>query len=501
MALLPAIPMSLRRRSCIRRQSTTRLEPAYAWRLHDLRIVAAGVRHDHPVKATLVQVEGTQVSRLHTVTARYVIGCDGARSRVRECLGRTLHGDSANQAWGVMDVLAVTDFPDIRLKSVIHSAAAGNMLLIPREGGYMVRLYIELDKLADKERVADRQITAERLVATAQRILAPWALAVKEIAWWSVYEIGQRLCQRFDDLPDDNTDTRGEAHGFIAGDACHTHSPKAGQGMNVSMGDAYNLGWKLAAVLLGRASPALRRTCSNERQAVARELIDFDREFARLFSARPKLDDEGDGEAVDPAEFQRYFVRHGRYTAGTAIAHRPSLISATPRHQHLATGFPIGMRFHSAPVIRLADARPLQLDHTIKADGRWRLFVFAATGDSGGHGSVVRALCDHLGASPASPLRRYTRANDDSDAVIDMRAIFQRAHRALHAAACLSGPARPGEFQNTTRVRASMLSRGMAVLGACGFLKPVCGVQAAWRPAVESQFLSNSTSSGCMFEA
>ena len=73
---------------------------------------------------------------------------------------------------------------------------------------------------------------------------------------------------------------------FIAGDACHTHSAKAGQGMNVSMADAWNLGWKLAAVLRGTARPELLHTYSQERQAVAQELIDFDREFSALFSGR-----------------------------------------------------------------------------------------------------------------------------------------------------------------------------------------------------------------------
>ena len=78
---------------------------------------------------------------------------------------------------------------------------------------------------------------------------------MKEVAWWSVYEIGQRLCDRFDDVPD-GCGCRRLPRVFIAGDACHTHSPKAGQGMNVSMQDAFNLGWKLAAVLRGLARPS-----------------------------------------------------------------------------------------------------------------------------------------------------------------------------------------------------------------------------------------------------
>ena len=74
---------------------------------------------------------------------------------------------------------------------------------------------------------------------------------------------------------------------FIAGDACHTHSAKAGQGMNVSMADTWNLGWKLGAVLRGTAKPELLHTYSEERQAIAQQLIDFDREFSTMFSARP----------------------------------------------------------------------------------------------------------------------------------------------------------------------------------------------------------------------
>src|SRR4029078_2398198 len=163
---------------------------------------------------------------------------------------------SANHAWGVMDVLAVTDFPDVRFKCLIQSANDGSIIIIPREGGYLFRLYVELDKLGAGERVSNRNITADDLIAAAHRIFRPYTLGVKEVAWWSVYEIGQRLCDKFDDVPDDRV-SRRLPRVFIAGDACHTHSPKAGQGMNVSMQDAFNLGWKLASVLQGRSKPDL----------------------------------------------------------------------------------------------------------------------------------------------------------------------------------------------------------------------------------------------------
>jgi phenol 2-monooxygenase (NADPH) len=217
---------------------------------------------------------------------------------------------------------------------------------------------------------------------------------------------------------------------FIAGDACHTHSAKAGQGMNVSMADAWNLGWKLAAVLRGMAKPELLHTYSKERQTVAGELIDFDREFSRLFSARATRPGDTDGEVVDPEKFQQYFIAQGRFTAGVATRYAPSMITAEAAFQHLAEGFPIGMRFHSAPVVRLADAKPVHLGHVHRADGAWRVYIFADENDPSGRDSRARELCEFL-ESAASPIKRFTPLGADPDSVIDVRAVFQQSHHHL----------------------------------------------------------------------
>jgi phenol 2-monooxygenase len=416
------------------RSGPSGLEPRYARRLIELTVDAATADDGdaHPVTAKFERVDPAHEGEIELVRARYVVGTDGARSTVRTSIGRALSGDSANQAWGVMDVLTVTDFPDIRFKAAIHSANEGNVLIIPREGGYLVRLYIELDKLQTRERISERNVTVDRLIATAQRILKPYTFDVKEVAWWSVYEIGQRLCDKFDDTPDEGPDRR-RPRVFIAGDACHTHSPKAGQGMNVSIADAFNLGWKLAAVVRGTSAPHLLHTYTEERQAIAKELIDFDREFAKLMSSPPKDPSKPDVDGIDPAEFQRAFVKAGRFTAGTAARYRSSLITAEATHQHLARGFEIGTRFHSAPVIRYWDAKRVHLGHAIKADGRWRLFAFAGSDDPGSPRSRLAALCTFLAESSNSPIRRYTPPHADSDAVIDARAIVQRNHRELAA--------------------------------------------------------------------
>jgi phenol 2-monooxygenase (NADPH) len=408
-------------------RSPSRLRPHYGLHAADIKIDTSE-SSDYPVTVTVAHLENLEeTGRVSTIRAKYVVGCEGSRSGTRTAIGRELVGDAMNQSWGVMDVFAVTDFPDIRLKSAIHSANQGNILIIPREGGYMTRFYVELDKVNDREMLDNRSVTPEKLTAVANRILHPYSLDVKDVGWWSVYEIGQRLCDKFDDVPVEEMDSR-LPRVFIAGDACHTHSAKAGQGMNVSMNDTWNLGWKLGAVLRGQAKPELLHTYSDERQKVAQQLIDFDREFAKMFSAPPK--ESADGDGVDPEEFQEYFITQGRFTAGTATRYAPSMLTAEPLFQHLAEGFPIGMRFHSAPVVRLVDAKPVHLGHNTGADGAWRIYVFADRNDPTAEGSRARELCAYL-ASDASPIARFTPPGADPDSVIDVRAVFQQGHRDL----------------------------------------------------------------------
>ena len=411
------------------KRSASQLTPFYSLHASDLAIEHE-TSNEYPVSVTLQHMHaGAQTEATSTVRAKYVVGCDGSRSAIRTAIGRELVGDATNVSWGVMDVLSSTDFPDIRLKCTIQSANHGSIVLIPREGGYLDRFYVEL-KGGDNMPPAHRDgSTLDRIVTVANDILRPYTLDVRDVGWSSIYEIGQRLCDKFDDVPADEVDTR-TPRVFIAGDACHTHSAKAGQGMNVSMADAFNLGWKLAAVLRGNARPELLHTYSAERQRIAKELIEFDEEWSRMLSTPPISPDDPDSGGVDPEEFRSYFVRNARYTAGVATTYQPSLTTAASRFQQLAEGFPVGMRFHSAPVMRLADARPMQLGHLADADGAWRLYVFADATQPESESSAARALCEFL-TSEDSPLTRFTPMGDAPDSVIDVRAVFQQGHRDL----------------------------------------------------------------------
>ena len=394
--------------------SPARVTPDYGWEFVDLAIDEDA---EHPVTVTLRGTAGEQAGTERTVRAKYVVGSDGARSAVRRAIGAEHLGVPANHAWGVMDVLAVTDFPDIRTKCSIQSEA-GNILLIPREGGYLFRMYVDLGEVGQEDRHTVRSTTIDQIIARANEILVPYTLDVKNVAWHSVYEVGHRLTDRFDDVPVEAAGTR-TPRVFITGDACHTHSAKAGQGMNVSMQDGFNIGWKLGHVLDGRSPETLLATYSAERHVVAKDLIDFDREWSTLMAKKPE-------EFEDPTELETFYVRTAEFPAGFMTEYAPSMIVGEARHQGLATGFPVGKRFKSVPVVRVADANPVHLGHHHRADGRWRIYAFADA-PAAGEPSELSRWADWISTSPGSPLAA-TPAGLDPDAWFDVKAVYQQDH-------------------------------------------------------------------------
>lgn len=394
-------------------RSPTRMAPDFGW---EFRALEVNDDDEFPVSVTLGRSQGERRGEERTVRAKYVLGGDGAHSKVRDAIGCTMVGDRANHAWGVMDVLAVTDFPDIRTKCAIQSES-GSILLIPREGGHLFRMYVDLGEVIPGAEKSVRATTVDRVIDKANAILHPYRLDVKDVAWSSVYEVGHRLTSRFDDVRSEDLGIR-TPRVFIAGDACHTHSAKAGQGMNVSMQDGFNLGWKLGHVLEGRSPKALLSTYSAERQVIAKNLIDFDREWSTLMATRPEDSD-------DPAELENFYVRTAEFPAGFMTHYSPSMIVGADAHQSLAIGFPIGKRFKSAMVTRVCDANPLHLGHQAEADGRWRIYAFAPSGSD--VGERLSEFSNWMLTSPSSPLAS-SPTTGDIDAWFDVKVIFPQDH-------------------------------------------------------------------------
>ena len=370
---------------------------------------------EYPVAVTLRCTTGPDEGQARVVHAKYVVGADGARSRVRASIGGRLAGDQAMHAWGVMDVLAVTDFPDIRRKSIIQSGDGGNILLIPREGNYLVRWYVDLGDVGEEDRGAVRQTTVEQIIARANAIIHPYTLEVKDVSWWSVYEVGHRLTDRFDDA-DAHPGGHRAPRVFLAGDACHTHSAKAGQGMNVSLQDGWNLAWKLGYVLSGRSPESLLQTYSDERRVIAQNLIDFDREWSTLMAKKPE-------EFASPRELEDFYIATAEFPAGFMTQYGPSVLTGAGEHQHLASGFPLGKRFKSAEAVRVADGVLAHLGHHHRADGRYRIYAFADAG-----AAALDRWAEWMLDSPDSPVRRFTPAAADLDSVFDVKAVYQEGY-------------------------------------------------------------------------
>lgn len=258
-----------------------------------------------------------------------------------------------------------------------------------------------------------------------------------------LFQIGQRVGTAFD----------VHERVFLAGDAVHTHSPKAGQGMNVSMQDSFNLGWKLALVVKGVAKPSILKTYQSERRRVAQDLIEFDHRFSRLFSGRPAKD-VMDEEGVSMEVFKDAFEKGNLFASGLSVNYGPSNIvakagdalaqadgvkvveppgvsltqEAFDEKQKLATGLPVGMRFNSFKVLNQACARPYHFQERLKADGRFRIVVFAGDVLDPAQKSRVDAFCALLDNS-SSFLHRVTPPGAKIDSVVEVLTIHSSKRR------------------------------------------------------------------------
>ena len=367
-------------------------------------------------------IRNPKAGRQETLQCKYVFGCDGAHSWVRRQIGYNMVGDQTDFIWGVLDILPLTNFPDIRSRCSIHSANSGSLMVIPRENE-MVRLYIQLEDLEKNAegKVERTKITPEQILNAAKKIMAPYVIDYDVCEWFTAYQVGQRVSDGFSKLD----------RVFIMGDACHTHSPKAGQGMNVSLMDAYNLGWKVASVIKGRSPRSILATYQSERRKVATQLITFDRKFSVLFSSKPSkaadiAADVAKSADISLDEFKTTFEKAKLFVAGVTVDYGSSVLvaknsaekdvasiqpSTVQGKQELATGIPLGMRLPSFRVLNQADCRSWWLQDRLPSDGRWRLVVFAGRLTNPAQRSRVEAFAGYL-ETPTSFINRY-KPNDE----------------------------------------------------------------------------------------
>ena len=190
----------------------------------------------------------------HEHRARYLAGCDGARSKVRETIGTGFPGGTYRQVFYVADIDGKGPALDGELH--IDLDRADFVAIFPLAGEGRARL---IGTVRDERADRVETLTFDDI---SDHAIGQMKVSIRKVNWFSTYHVHHRVTHHF---------RKGRA--FLAGDAAHIHSPAGGQGMNTGIGDAINLAWKLAAVVSGRAPEALLDSYEAERIGFARRLV------------------------------------------------------------------------------------------------------------------------------------------------------------------------------------------------------------------------------------
>ncbi len=192
--------------------------------------------------------------RAGTITAAYVVGCDGAHSRVRHQLGLTFEGHPYPQDWLLADVLLDWDLREDAMHAFFRPDGLPLIFFPMREHRWRLTLPFAGSRGREAPTLEEiQQLTDQR---------APEPVTVSDPTWLAAFRCHRRSASAY---------RRGRV--LLAGDAVHIHTPAGGQGLNTGMMDAHNLGWKLALVASGRAPEALLDSYGTERRPVADEVL------------------------------------------------------------------------------------------------------------------------------------------------------------------------------------------------------------------------------------
>ncbi|KAL4933011.1 FAD binding domain-containing protein [Aspergillus undulatus] len=329
------------------------------------------------------------------IQARYVVACDGAKSTVREQLSVPMEAKSTDSKWGVIDIVPITDFPDIRQSCAIHSDQYGSIMTAPRENR-LVRFYIQLEGNSDSdlERKALEQSdeSPDALIQLIQRILHPYSLTYRYCDWWSIYPIKQGLVGTYQ--------VRNRV--FLAGDAAHTHSPKAGQGMNVSIQDTYNLIWKIGSVINGVLDPVILQTYEAERRPVAETMMEMDSDLVHVYEQKE----------ASISDVSKVRESYAGFISGVEVTYASNVLIASggcDGHNEGEGGtktlsnsstIKLGMRLRSVTVVNQADGCLVDLARAMPSNGTWRVLVFAGDLRRRRNGERVAAFAEGLERYP-----------------------------------------------------------------------------------------------------
>lgn len=213
-----------------------------------------------------------------------------------------------------------------------------------------------------------KRYTAEEILKVAQEAWKPYHLRFKVIDWYSQSTTMESIAEAW-------SDTHNRA--FLAGDACHTHSPSTGQGMNTSIYDGYNLGWKLAYVARGLVDKVILKTYEPERRPVPEMLIAYDEFVLKYGRGLPEVAlAERAGMTIE--ELRKHVPPPDHFVPGLHVKYGPNeLIPESLSVQECASGIVLGRRMPYGPVQQHAGGAIGCMSQHYATDGRFRIVIFA----------------------------------------------------------------------------------------------------------------------------
>lgn len=207
---------------------------------------------------------------LRTINAKYLVGCDGAKSPVRHALDLNFEGSTFERLFYVADVEINWNFDHNSLYVALAQTSITAFFPLPGENRFRIVGTFPENETRREGEILYEEI--ERQIATDTKL----NLDISNVNWFSVYRVHSRRVNRF-----------SEGRCFVAGDAAHIHTPAGAQGMNTGIQDGYNLAWKLAQVLRGKADAKILDSYNEERLENAKNLLETtDRIFE--FGASPE---------------------------------------------------------------------------------------------------------------------------------------------------------------------------------------------------------------------
>ena len=361
---------------------------------------------------------------IETWRPQYMLGCDGAKSKVRELAGILMNLYGNVDFWG-MGVLSVkSDFPDLRRRCALKSPD-GACILTPGTGGSVVFVTdarAETTSEAERGRPADTQIThlhqhasSKGIIFAVQtrlrNILTPFNFEIGKVHWIDNFAWQKRLSQRF-------TDRWG--HVFLLGDACHIHSPLSKQMVNGGMLDAFNLTWKLALVYHGLGPQALLTTYEFERKALLPKSLELDIQFDRIFISNST-------DAATTAIGFDVLEKASGYTSGCGIRYASSQIvhdNVRAVLKKVPNVLTPGRRFPPLNLIRSTDGNRMSSLEAMPARCCFTIVVLAGELLQA---TILEGLANFLN-SVSSPLFIYTHFASPKLSFVDLVVIHTSSH-------------------------------------------------------------------------